>query len=97
MQLRFIVRGIWHRAVTIRASSTATLFILFATAAGTAFVSTGSGACNRIVFRLRARRYNRLNGAWRLAKTGSKVSVLASTRLTASADSAAFAPAVLIR
>src|SRR5208337_2359834 len=30
------------------------------------------GACNRIVFRLRARRYNRRNRAWRLAKTGSK-------------------------
>jgi hypothetical protein len=43
MQLRFIVRGIGHRAVTIWASSTATLFILFATAAGTAFVSTRFG------------------------------------------------------
>src|SRR6516164_509277 len=32
----------------------------------------GLGACNRIVFRLRARRYNRFNRAWRLAKTGSK-------------------------
>jgi hypothetical protein len=40
MQLRFIVRGIGHRAATIWASSTATLFVLFAAATGTAFVST---------------------------------------------------------
>jgi len=43
MQLRFIVRGIGHRAATIWASSTATLFILFAAATGTAFVSTRFG------------------------------------------------------
>src|SRR5271166_2794506 len=43
MQLRLIVRGIGHRAATIWASSTATLFVLFAAATGTAFVSTGFG------------------------------------------------------
>jgi len=43
MQLRFIVRGIGHSAATIWASSTATLFILFAAATGTAFVSTRFG------------------------------------------------------
>jgi hypothetical protein len=43
MQLRFIVRGIGHRAATIWASSTATLFVLFAAATGTAFVSTRFG------------------------------------------------------
>src|SRR6266446_8599802 len=39
--------------------------------------------CNRIVFRLRARRYNRRNRAWRLAKTESKfgrTSISASTK-----------------
>ena len=43
----------------------------------------GLGACNRIVFRLRARRYNRRNRAWRLAKTESKfgrTSLSASTK-----------------
>src|SRR6516162_2500085 len=43
MQLRFIVRGIGHRAATIWASSTATLFILFAAATRTEFVSTKFG------------------------------------------------------
>jgi len=41
------------------------------------------GACNRIVFRLRARRYKRRNRAWRLAKTVSKsgrTSLSASTK-----------------
>jgi hypothetical protein len=47
MQLRFIVRGIGHSAATIWASSTETLFILFAAATGTAFVST------RIAVRIR--------------------------------------------
>ena len=43
----------------------------------------GLGACNRIVFRLRARRYNRRNRAWRLAKTefkSGRTSLSASTK-----------------
>jgi uncharacterized protein DUF4158 len=43
MQLRFIVRGIGHRAATIWASSTATLFVLFSAATGTGVVSTRFG------------------------------------------------------
>jgi hypothetical protein len=43
MQLRFIVGGIGHRAATIWASSTATLFVLFAAATGTGVVSTRFG------------------------------------------------------
>src|SRR5271166_2062885 len=43
MQLRFIVRGIGHRAATILTSSTATLFVLFAAATGTELVSTRFG------------------------------------------------------
>src|SRR6202023_763815 len=70
-------------AATILTSSTATLFVLFAAATGTELVSTRFGVCNRIVFRLRAQRYNRRNRAWRLAKTESKsgrTSLSASTK-----------------
>jgi len=55
MQLRFIVRESGHSAATIWASGTATLFVLFAAATGTALVSTRF-AWHRIGFRLRARR-----------------------------------------